>query len=143
MRRMMMRVFTGVTAAAVVGLTAWAPAHADPRHAKHALQLQIGCDNGHVYAAVTNGNGRLAPAHDVSSNIVLVPTAVSEGLVTVLDEDLNVLDQWTAPAAAKPGDVAHHKKSLTTCDVVGFDPRPDGTTKTVQETMTVFVAHEH
>ncbi len=141
MGRMMMRVFTGMTAAAVVGLTFWAPAHADPRHAKRVLQLQIGCDNDQAFAAVTNGKGRFAPAHDVSSTTVLVPVAVSEGLVTVLDQDLNVLDQWTTPAAAKNGVVKHHKKSLTRCDVVGFDPRPDGTTLTVQESMIVFVTH--
>jgi hypothetical protein len=141
MRRMIMRVFTGMTAAAVVGLTFWAPAHADPRHAKRVLQLQIGCDNDQAFAAVTNGKGRFAPAHDVSSTTVLVPVAVSEGLVTVLDQDLNVLDQWTTPAAAKNGVVKHHKKSLTRCDVVGFDPRPDGTTLTVQESMIVFVTH--
>ena len=141
MRRMMMRVFTGMTAAAVLGLTFWAPAHADPRHAKRVLQLQIGCDNDQAFAAVTNGKGRFAPAHDVSSTTVLVPVAVSEGLVTVLDQDLNVLDQWTTPAAAKNGVVKHHKKSLTRCDVVGFDPRPDGTTLTVQESMIVFATH--
>lgn len=141
MGRMMMRVFTGMTAAAVVGLTFWAPAHADPRHAKRVLQLQIGCDNDQAFAAVTNGKGQFAPAHDVSSTTVLVPVAVSEGLVTVLDQDLNVLDQWTTPAAAKNGVVKHHKKSLTRCDVVGFDPRPDGTTLTVQESMIVFVTH--
>jgi hypothetical protein len=142
MGRMIMRVFTGVTAAAVVGLTCWAPAHADPRHAKHALQLQIACDNGHAYAAVRNGKGRLAAVHDVSSTAVLVPAAVSEALVTVLDKDLTVLDQWTEPGAVKPGVAKHHKKSLTTCDVVGFDPRSDGTTLTVLETMTVFISHD-
>jgi hypothetical protein len=141
MGRMMMRVCTGVTAAAVLGLTALAPAHADPGHAKHALQLQIGCDNGHAYAAVTNGNGRFTPAHDVASTKVLVPVAVSEALVTVLDADLNVLDQWTNPAAAKRGVMRHHKKALTTCDVIGFEPRPDGTTMTVQESMVAFVSH--
>jgi hypothetical protein len=141
MGRMMRRVFTGVVAAAVVGLTAWAPAHADPGHAKQALSLQIGCDNGHAYAAVTNGKGRFTPAHDVSSTAVLVPVAVSEGLVTVLDENLNVLDQWTTPAAAKPGVMKHHKKALTTCDVIGFQPRSDGTTLTVQKSMVAFVSH--
>ena len=142
MRRMLMRVFTGVVAAAVVGLTAWAPAHADPRHAKHVLRLQIGCDNGRAYAAVTNGNGRLTPAHDVTSTTVLVPVAVSEALVTLLDADLEVVDQRTAPAAAKPGLMVHRKRSLITCDVIGFDPRPDGTTLTVQESMVVFVSHD-
>lgn len=142
MSRVFLRVLTGVTAAAVVGLTFWAPAHADPRHAKHVLQLQIGCDNNRAYAAVTNGKGRLVPAHDLTSTTVLVPVAVSDALVTVLDEDLNVLDQWTLPAAAKPGVMKHHRKALTTCAVVGFDPRSDGSTMTVLETMTVYVTHE-
>ena len=141
MRRRMMRVFTGVVAASVIGLIAWAPAQADPGHAKHALSLQIGCDNGHAYAAVTNGKGHFPPAHDVSSTAVLVPVAISEGLVTVLDKNLDVVDQWTTPAASKPGILKHHKKSLTTCDVIGFQPRPDGTTLTVQESMLAFVSH--
>jgi hypothetical protein len=141
MRRMMMRVFTGVTAAAVLGLTIGAPAHAAPRHAKHVLQLQIGCDNDQTYAAVTNGKGRFAPAHDVSSNTVLVPVAVSEALVTLLDENLDVVDQSKLPAAAKRGVAKHHKKSVATCDIVGFAPRPDGSTLTVQESMVVVIHH--
>jgi hypothetical protein len=143
MRRRIMRVFAGVTAAAVLALTSGAPAHADPRHAKHVLRLQIGCDNGHAYAAVANGKGRFVPVHDVESSTVLVPVAVSKALVTVLDEDLNVLDQWTIHAAAKHRESKHHKRSLTTCDVIGFDPRPDGTTVTVQEVMRVYVTHQH
>jgi hypothetical protein len=139
--RRIMRIFMGVTAAAVVIVTAGTPAHADPGHSKHALLLQIGCDNEQAYAAVTNGKHRLAAIHDVTDTAVLVPVSVSRALVTVLDQDLNVLDQWTDPSAAKPSKGKHHQKALLTCNVIGFQPRPDGTTMTVQEKMTLFVTH--
>ena len=134
MRRMMRGIAVG-TAAAVLGLTAWTPAHADPAHGAHALSLQIGCDNGQVYAAVMNGKGRFSAIHDLQSTQVLVPVAVSEALVTVLDADLDVVDQWTTPAYAKKGVVKHHKKRVTACDVVGFAPQDDGGTITVQASM--------
>jgi hypothetical protein len=141
MRRMIMRVFTGVTASALLGLMSYVPAHADPGHAKHGLALQVGCDNQQTYAAVTNGKGRFTPLHDLSSTAVLVPVAVSEAQVTVLDENLNVLDQRIAPAVAKPGQIKHHKKSLVTCNVVVFQPHADGTTMTVLESMVVRVTY--
>jgi hypothetical protein len=137
--RRMMRGIAGATAAAILVLMAGTPAHADPSHAKHGLGLQIGCDNGHAYAAVTNGKGRFVPAHDVSSHKVLVPVAFSKALVTVLDSNLNVVDQWTTPAAAKKGEIRHHRKALVTCDVVGFAQRADGNTITVQESMAAYI----
>ena len=134
--RRMMRGMAGAIAVAVLGLTAWTPAHADPAHGRHALGLQVGCDNDQAYAAVLNGKGRFSAIHDLSSTSVLVPVAVSKQLVTVLDADLNVVDQWTTPARAKKGVLNHaKKKSLTRCEVIGFDPRSDGTTITVQGSM--------
>jgi hypothetical protein len=142
MRRMIMRVCTGVTATALLGLMSYAPAQAAPRHAKHELELQVGCDNQQTYAAVTHGNGRFTPLHDLSSASVLVPVAVSKARVTVLDENLHVLDQRIDPAISKPGLLKHHQNSLVTCNVVGFQPRADRTTMTVLETMVVLVTHQ-
>jgi hypothetical protein len=144
--RRIMKGIAGASVAAVVALSGWSPAHADPghgKHAKHLIGLQIGCDNGQAYAAVMNGKGKLSAIHDVDSTRVLVPAAVSEALVTVLDADLNVVDQWTTPARAKRGMLKHHKKALTTCDVVGFSPQDDGGTITVQATMLAKVTPGH
>jgi hypothetical protein len=142
MRRMITRVFTGVAATALLGVMSYAPAHADPHHAKHGLSLQVGCDNQQTYAAVTHGKGRFTPLHDLSGTAVLVPVAVSEAQVTVLDENLDVLDQRTDPAVSKPGLMKHHQKSLVACNVVGFQPHDDGTTTTVLESMLVRVTHQ-
>jgi hypothetical protein len=131
------------TVSAVLGLTAWTPAHADPGHARNAVGLQIGCDNGRAYAGVMNGHGRFSAIHDLSSRRVLVPVAVGKALVTVLDADLKVLSQWTTPRNVKQQLLEHHKKSLVTCDVIGFDPRADGTTVTVLGTMIAKVAPVH
>ena len=147
--RRIMKGIAGASVAAVLALTAWTPAHADPghgkhgKHGKHLIGLQIGCDNGQAYAAVMNGRGRLSAIHDVDSTRVLVPAAVSEALVTVLDADLDVVDQWTTPARAKRGMLKHHKKTLVTCDVVGFSPQDDGGTITVQATMLAKVTPGH
>ena len=142
MRRMLTGM-AGATAAAALGLTVGTPAHADPGHAQHALGLQIGCDNGEAYAGVMNGKGRLSAIHDLSSTKVLVPVAVGEALVTVLDADLNVVDQWTTRRTVKKHLLRHRKKALVTCDVIGFDPRADGTTVTVQGSMIAKVSPGH
>jgi hypothetical protein len=139
MRRSFLPVVTGVTAAAIIGLSGTAPAHADPAHGKHALGLQIGCDDDHAYAAVMNGKGTFSAIHDLSSTSVLVPVAVGQELVTVLDPDLNVRDQWKTPAHIKKALLRHHTKSLVTCDVFGFDPQPNGDTITVQGSIIAHV----
>jgi len=132
MRRSFWHVVTGVTAATIIGLSGATPAHADPGHGKHELGLQIGCDNDQAYAAVMNGKGTFSAIHDLSSNAVLVPVAVGQQLVTVLDSDLNVRDQWKTHAHIKKAQLRHHQKSLVTCDVIGFNPLPNGDTITVQ-----------
>jgi hypothetical protein len=134
-----MRVMTGAAAAAVLGLGLWAPAHADPIHAKSALPLQISCDNGQTYSAVANGSGAWTPAHDLSSSAVLVPVSFGPITFTVTDSEGNILDQETSPSTAKPGAAAHNKNATTSCDFSGSSTAPDGTTFTIEGTVTGFV----
>jgi hypothetical protein len=134
-----MRFMTGAAAAAVLGLGAWAPAHADPVNAKNAFPIQISCDNGQSYVAVANGNGNFTPAHDLSSTAILVPIAFGPITFTVTAPDGTILDQETDPATAKPGASMHNKHAATNCDFAGSATAPDGTTFSIEGSVTGFV----
>jgi hypothetical protein len=134
-----LRVMTGAAAAALLGLGTWAPAHADPVHAKNAFVFQIVCDNDQSYVAVANGNGTFTPAHDLSSTAVLVPVAFGPITFTVTDSEGNILEQETSPSAAKAGASAHNKNATTNCEFFGSQTAPDGTTFSIDGTVTGFV----
>jgi hypothetical protein len=134
-----LRVMTGAAAAAVLGLSAWAPAHGDPIHAKNAFTFEVFCDNGKSYVAVANGDGTFTPAHDLSSSAVLVPVAFGPITFTVTDPDGNVVDQETSPPTAKPGAAAHNKNATVSCEFFGSQTAPDGTTFSIDGTVTGFV----
>ena len=134
-----LRVMTGAAAAAILSLGAWVPAHADPIHAKNAFAFQIVCDNGHSYGAVANGNGTFTPAHDLSSTAVLVPIAFGPITFTVRDSEGNILDQETSPSTAKPGASSHNKNMTTNCEFFGSQSGPDGTTFSIDGTVTGMV----
>lgn len=134
-----LRVIGGAAAAAVLGLSTWAPAQADPVHAKQALPLQISCDNGQTYSAIANGNGNFSPAHDLNSTAMLIPVAFGEQTITVTAPDGTVLDQETVPATMKKGASAHNKNATVNCDFAGGATAPDGTMFTVSGTVRGFV----
>jgi hypothetical protein len=134
-----LRVLTGAGAAAVLGLSVWAPAQADPIHASNALPIQITCDNQQTYDAVSNGNGNWTPAHDLNSTATLIPVAFGEQTVSVYDPDGNPVDQEILPAGAKTGASAHNKNATRNCSFEGSATAPDGTTFMVAGTVTGFV----
>lgn len=134
-----LRVITGAAAAALLGLSAAGPAQADPVHAKNAFPFQVVCDNGQSYDAVANGNGTFTPAHDVSSQAVLVPVAFGPITFTVTDAGGTILDQETSPPTAKPGAAAHNKNATVNCEFSGSQTAPDGTTFSIDGTVTGFV----
>ncbi|WP_297777021.1 hypothetical protein [Mycobacterium sp.] len=130
---------TGAAAAAVLGLSAWTPAHADPMNAKNALPIQVSCDNGHTYDAVANGNGAWTPAHDLNSQAILVPVSFGEVTFTVYDPAGNIIDQETSPPTAKPGASAHNKHATTGCDFAGAVTAPDGSSFSISGSVVGFV----
>jgi hypothetical protein len=134
-----LRFLTAAAATAVLGLSAWVPAHADPANAKNALPITVTCDNGHTYAAVANGNGAWTPAHDTGSTATLIPVAFGEETFTVTDADGNVIDQETSPPSAKNGAAAHNKNATVNCSFTGGATAPDGTTFTIEGTVRGFV----
>jgi hypothetical protein len=134
-----LRVMTGAAAAAVLGLSAWVPAQADPANAKNAFPIQVSCDNGHTYNAVVNGNGAWTPAHDLDSTAMLIPVAFGEQTFTVTAPDGTILDQETSPPTAKPGASAHNKNATVNCEFAGSQTAPDGTTFTITGTVQGFV----
>jgi hypothetical protein len=133
------RVMTAAAGAAVLGLGAWAPAHADPVHAKNSLPITIVCDNGQSYSAITNGSGAWTPAHDLASTAMLIPVSFGEITFTVTAPDGTVLDQETQPPTAKAGASAHNRHAATSCSFSGSASAPDGTTFTIEGTVTGFV----
>ena len=133
------RVMIGAAAAAVLGLSAWAPAQADPSHARGSLPLEVSCDNGQTYDVVTNGNGHWTPAHDLNSTSVLIPVAFGEQTFSIYDPDGNLIDQETAPPSAKAGASAHNKHATVNCSFEGSSTAPDGSTFMIAGTVTGFV----
>jgi hypothetical protein len=133
-----LRVLTGAAAAAVLGLSTWAPAHADPVRAKSAFPIQIWCDNGSSYVAVANGNGAWTPAHDLGSTSILVPVWFGEQTLTVTAPDGTILDQETVPPTAKPGASMHNPNATTSCEFAGSVTAPDGTTFSIMGSVVGF-----
>jgi hypothetical protein len=134
-----LRVALGAAAAAVLGLATWAPAQADPVHAKNALPLQVWCDNGQSYVAVANGNGNWTPAHDLSSNAILVPVSFGEQTITITDPSGTIVDQETIPPSAKPGASMHNKNATTSCQFAASVTAPDGSTFSIMGSVVGFV----
>lgn len=133
-----LRVMTGAAAVALMGLGAAAPAQADPIHARDSLFIQVFCDNGQTYGAVTNGNGAWTPAHDLSSTTMLIPVAFGEQTFTVTDPDGNVVDQETSPPTAKTGAATHNKNATLSCDFAGSLTGPDGFTFSIEGSVQGF-----
>jgi predicted metal-dependent enzyme (double-stranded beta helix superfamily) len=134
-----MRVMTGAAAAAVLGLSAWAPAQADPTNAKNALQLTVPCDNGHTYSVVTNGSGAWTPAHDLNSTATLIPVSFGEETFTIYAPDGTVVDQETQAPTAKAGASAHNKHATLSCTFSGSQTAPDGSMFVISGSVVGFV----
>lgn len=96
----------GVAAAVTIA----APASADPK----THPIEIVCDNGVTYWAADSGRGQFTPAHDVSSNTVLVPTSFGEFHGVITDSSGAVVEEFTDPAVAK-GSSAKSGATLTSC----------------------------
>jgi hypothetical protein len=134
-----MRVLTGAAATAILGLSAWAPAQADPVNAKNSFMLEVQCDNGGQYTVTANGNGNFAPAHDLGSTTTLVPIAFSDQSVTITDPEGTVVDAESLPDSAKPGAAMHNKNATVTCTFDGGATAPDGSTFEISGTVVGFV----
>ena len=100
---------TGVAiATSLVGASA---ASADPK----GETFPVVCDNGVTYEVTINGNGEFTPAHDSTSNSILVPTAFGELHGTITDANGNVIDEFVDPAAFKGRSDKQTRATTTAC----------------------------
>lgn len=124
------------------GLMALAqPASADPLNAKNSFVLEVACDNGHSYTVVSNGNGNFTPVHDLNSTATLIPVSFGDQTFTLTDPNGVVVDQETAPAAAKGSSAsAANRATETACTFSGSQTDPgSGYTFTIAGSVVGFV----
>lgn len=108
-------------------------AGADPKGGVTTLT----CDDGTSYEVVVAGNGNWTPAHDTTSNTILVPTWFGDFHGTVRDAEGNVVDDFVEEGDSPKGQSATNKGDIVECTFSftevsdGSDPEfPEGFTFT-------------
>jgi hypothetical protein len=88
-----------------------APASADPK----GDLFPVVCENGVTYMVTANGNGAWTPAHDSTSNSILIPTSFTAFHGVVTDSTGTVLDTVDDPPSAKGMSGKHSRSTTTSC----------------------------
>jgi hypothetical protein len=140
MRTITRRLASGLAVAVLGAGLATGAAAADPVNAPHAQQVAVDCGEAGSFQVVTNGNGAFTPAHDLSSNKVLIPVSFGTSTFTVRDAEGNVVFEGAEAGQTKGHARVPKGRTALECTYTLTFPVEEGNTATVTGTVTGFIS---